>query len=167
VEGVEMEDRQQTQSLANIVGKLRIFKGLSPSESGVVLKACTYRSYEPKELIYKAGDPSTEMLLLLQGNLRVVGKTGVDLGVIVPGTSCGEMGMFTGQTRSATIVSEGKSSGFTITKPQLDSALRSAAETHVKILQNIIAVLSERLAGADTQIEDYASRLQGPDGDRG
>lgn len=154
------EKRQQPQSLSNIVGKLRIFKGLSPSESAIVLKACTYKAYEPKEVIYQAGEPSKEMLILLQGQLKVLGNAGIELGEIAPGTCCGEMGIFTGQPRSATIVSGGKSSGFVITKAQLDSALRTAPEAHVKILQNIIAIISERLAGVDTQIESYAGRLQ-------
>ena len=161
------ERRQPSQSLSNIVGKLRMFQGLSPSESTIVLKACDYKAYEPKEVIYQAGDPGKEMLILLQGQLRVLGEAGTELGVIASGACCGEMGLFTGQPRSATIVSEGKSSGFVITRSQLDGALRMAPETHVKILQNIIAMISERLAGADMQIESYAGRLQKAEDKRG
>ena len=162
-----MDTQQNTQSLANIVGKLKLFKGLAPSESAPILKICGFKSYTPKEVVFQAGDPSNEMLVLLQGKLIVVGESGTLLGEIMPGTSCGEMGVFTGRVRSATVIAETKASGFVINGQQLDTVMRAYPEAHVKILKNIIAVLSDRLSGADVQIESFAGKLRRAEDENG
>ena len=162
-----MDKKQQMQSLTTMVSKLRIFKGLNLSQSARLLKVCAYKTYTPSEIIYQVGDPSDEMLILLQGQLKAVGESGTELGEIPPGTCCGEMGVFTGHRRSATIVATSKSSGFVISKKDLTNSLRADPETHVKILQNIVILLSERLGTADQSIETYAGKLKTAEGGMG
>ena len=151
---------QPQQALLQIVSKLKIFTGLSPREAAHMLKSCTSRTYQPSEVVYQAADPSREMFILLQGRLSVVGPKGTLLGDIMPGTSCGEMGVFTGLPRTATVIATQKSVGFAITKPDLQKTLRTDLDMQVKVLQNVITLLSERLASADTNIEDYAGKLK-------
>ena len=151
---------QPQQALLQIVSKLKIFQGLTPREAAFLLKSCTSSTYQPSEVIYQAGQPSQEMFILLQGRLSVVGPKGTQLGDILPGTSCGEMGVFTGLPRSATVIATQKSVGFTITKQDLQSALPQDLGMQVKVLQNVITLLSERLLNADTNIEDYAGKLK-------
>ncbi len=105
------------------------------------------------------------MLILLQGRLGVLGKGDAPLGDIHPGTSCGEMGLFTGHTRSATILAAAKSAGFVIRKQDLDGILDSDLSTKVKILQNVVELLTSRLVGADVQIEGFAAKPQKPEDD--
>lgn len=157
----------QAQALIQIVSKLQIFKGLSPNEVAHLLKVCTSRTYQPSEIVYHAGDPSQDMFILLQGRLKAVSKTGTALGEIMPGTCCGEMGVFTGQTRSATVVAVQKSVGFTVSKQDLQSALKSDQGLHIKVLQNVIALLSDRLTQADATIEAYAHKLKRAEDERG
>ena len=49
---------------------------------------------------------------------------------------------------------------FAITKQNLHNALLADLGMQVKVLQNVISLLSERLASADTNIEDYAGKLR-------
>jgi CRP-like cAMP-binding protein len=70
------------------------------------------------------------------------------------------MGVFTGSPRSATVVSSQQSAGFTLGKQDVQTLLRNNPDIHVKIQQNIIALLSERLTKADLSIESYADRLK-------
>ncbi len=158
---------QPQQALLQIVSKLKIFAGLSPREAAHLLKSCTSRTYQPSEVIYQANDPSQEMFILLQGRLSVVGTKGTQLSDILPGASCGEMGVFTGLPRTATVIATQKSVGFAITKQDLHSALRIDLGMQVKVLQNVIALLSERLANADTNIEDYAGKLKQAEDEHG
>ncbi len=153
-------DGQQNQSLINIVTKLKIFQGLGITEVTRLLKHCTSTSYQQGEIIFEAGGRSQELFILLQGSLKVVGRSGTGLGDIPAGTCCGEMGIFTGQPRSATVVATEKSVGFIITKTDLTSALRADPAAHLKILQNLVTLLSERLASADVNIETYATKLK-------
>lgn len=150
----------QSQTLLQIVGKLQIFRGLSPNEVARLLKVCTSRTFQPSEMIYNAGDPSLEIFILLQGRLKAVSKSGTSLGDIHPGTCCGEMGVFTGQSRSATVVATQKSVGFSVAKQDMLNVLKSDQSLHVKILQNVITLLSDRLAQADASIETFAEKLK-------
>lgn len=155
-----MDKLAQMQSLTKIVSKLSLFKGLNLSESSRLLKVCTFKTFAPKEVIYRFGQPSEEMLILLQGQLQALGGSGVELGKIGPGTSCGEMGVFTGHRRSATIVASSNASGFVISKRDLAQALKTDPDTHIKILKNIVILLSERLENADQSIESFAEELE-------
>jgi hypothetical protein len=56
--------------------------------------------------------------------------------------------IFTGLPRAATVIAAQQSAGFA------DLGMQ------VKVLQNVISLLSERLASADTNIEDYAGKLR-------
>ena len=153
-------DNRQTQSLMNLVRKLRVFQGLSLSESARMLKVCSSRTYVPSEIIYNAGEQSKEMFILLQGKLKAIGQSGAELGDILPGTCCGEMGVFTGQPRVATVVAVEQSTGFAITKSDFQTVLRSDTGLQVKIQKNIITMLCERLQGADMNIDIYAGKLK-------
>ncbi len=157
----------QAQTLLQIVSKLQIFKGLSPTEVARLLKVCASQTYQPSEIIYQVGDPSQEMFILLQGRLKAVGKTGTTLGEIQPGTCCGEMGVLTGLPRSATVVATQKSVGFSVSKQNLNGVLKTDQGMHIKILQNVITLLSQRLGQADASIETYAGKLRGAEDEHG
>ncbi len=59
------------------------------------------------------------MLILVQGRLRATNESGATLGEVFPGSRTGEMGVFTGQARSANIVALEKSAGFVIRRGDL------------------------------------------------
>jgi len=50
-------------------------------------------------MIYRMGEPSDEMMVLLKGHLAVTNNAGDVLAEIKAGAPIGEMGVFTGQTR--------------------------------------------------------------------
>ena len=152
--------QQQTQSLITIVSKLRVFHGLSLNETALLLKVCASRSYTAAEIIYQAGEPSREMFILLQGKLKAVSKSGTELGDILPGTCCGEMGMFTGHNRSATVVAIDQSMGFAIARGDLLKVFKADVQLQAKVQQNIIMMLCERLEEADINIDSRAGELK-------
>ena len=59
----------------------------------------------------------------------------------------GEIGLVTGQPRSATVIAEGASSVFEISKLKFDILLKKYPEIGSIIYRNIIHILSERLDG--------------------
>ena len=162
-----MPPQNQAQALLQIVSKLKIFQGLTPREAATMLKSCNSQTFQPSETIYQVGDSSQELFILLQGRLKVVGKSGTALGDILPGTCCGEMGVFTGQPRSATVIATQQSVGFSMSKQDLQNTLKAHQDMHVKILQNVVTLLSERLGTADEYIENYAGKLKQVDDEQG
>ena len=79
---------------------------------------------------------------------------------ILPGASIGEMGLFTGQPRSATIVATDKSAGLVFSKDKLQTLMNSEAQLKGIILQNVMELMAERLVEADRKIEDYMNQIQ-------
>ena len=143
-----------------ILQKIRVFDGLSLVQAEMLLQICKFQVYQPKDRIYTEGELSTEMLVLIKGKLRVVSKEGKGLVDVSPGTSTGEMGVFTGARRSAHIVAVEQSAGLAIQKQPLDDLLGTDPNLRATILQNVVDLLSERLAEANQKIDEYAKALE-------
>ncbi|MDA0748288.1 MAG: cyclic nucleotide-binding domain-containing protein [bacterium] len=150
-------NRDHTQHVKSIVQKVKIFRRFTISEAQRLLKLCQYRTFTQNEVIYRQGEPSGEMLILLQGRVAAVNEAGTVLGEILPGTTTGEMGVLTGQPRSATILALENASGFAITKVDLEKFLRDQG-VRLKVFENMVDVLCERLTGANLQIENFAKK---------
>ena len=156
---------QQQYRLMQIIQKIEVFKGLEVEEARFLLQLFHPQSFEPKQQVYTAGEPSTDMLILLQGKLSVTSSSGDALGEIFPGASIGEMGMFTGHPRSANVIAPDKAAGVVITQKALNAFLKSDPAIRSKILQNIVDLLSTRLTEADHKIEILSHRVQQLEGE--
>ncbi|MDP6777694.1 MAG: cyclic nucleotide-binding domain-containing protein, partial [Candidatus Latescibacteria bacterium] len=149
--------REQAQRVKAIVEKVEVFKRLSLGEAQRLLKLCSYKAYGTNEMVYRAGDASEEMLILLQGRLQVLTEDGTVLGEILPGSVTGEMGVLTGEPRSATILASEAASGFVLRKSDLTTLLRDDA-IRLKVMENMVGILIERLRATNTQLESYARK---------
>lgn len=148
-------NRQQHQMM-RIVQKIETFKGLEISEVEPLIKMCRFQSWDPGQVIYQIGQPSMTMIILLHGELSVTGKSGEAIGRILPGTSTGEMGVITGQPRSANVTATVDSSGLIIDKSSLMTLMEGNRHFQVTILRNMLDLLCKRLIAADVLIENYA-----------
>ena len=152
-----MLDQSQAQRVRAIIEKVKVFRRLTVTEAQQLIKLCEYKTFGRNEMVYRIGDPSNQMLILLQGRLTVVNEHGTILGYIEPGTTTGEMGVLTGQPRSATILATEAAAGFVLDKGNLDKLLRDDG-LRLKVYENMVGILCERLAGANLQMEAYAKK---------
>ena len=148
-------NREQHQMM-QIVQKIDTFKGLDPSEAGPLIRMCRFQSWQPGQAIYQIGQPSTDMIILLHGELSVTSQSGEAVGRILPGTSTGEMGVITGQSRSANVTAAIESTGLIISKQALEAIMSENLHIQMKILRNMLNLLCKRLTDADVLIENYA-----------
>jgi CRP-like cAMP-binding protein len=146
-------NRAQHQ-LMTILQKINVFHGLDLGEAERLVSICKSVMFEPDTQIFKAGDLSESMLVLITGKLKAVSRTGQDLAEILPGSSIGEMGVFTGHRRSATIVAVEKSLALSMEKRNMDALLKEDAGMRVSILANVVDLLADRLAEANKQIDE-------------
>ena len=117
-----MSKEKQFQ-VARVIQKLELFKGLAGEQVQRLLPICRFQDFESGDEVYAAGSQSREMLVLLTGRINVIGNTGELLAEIMPGASVGEMGVFTGEPRSAGTVAAAKSRGIAIAKWELEKLL--------------------------------------------
>lgn len=154
-----MMSESQIQKIVPMARKLSLFRGLITNEVHRLLQISHLHHYEPKQVIYRLGDPADEMFLLVQGTLSVLSSTGTELAEMTPGMSIGEMGLFTGQSRSANVVAKEPASGLKIRKPELDMLLKLNHELWVKVLQNIVDILSDRLREMNVKLDRYGDTI--------
>jgi len=148
-----MNERQY--QLVRVIRKISLFGDLSLEEIQLLMRVGRIAQFEADEQIYLVGDPSDEMLVLLKGRLAVLAESGEELARIGPGTPTGEMGLFTGQPRSATVEVIRPGNIFTIRKNQFDVLIREDSEMRVQVYRHIADVLVGKLGNDNVQLRDY------------
>ena len=73
-----MNERQH--HLVKVIQKIEIFSGFDHTDVQRLLKICRFKSYASGEDVYKRGDASDEMLLVLRGMMLVLGEDGKGTG---------------------------------------------------------------------------------------
>ena len=144
------------EGLIKLIRGISLFKGFTPQEAAVLLRVAERKQYESRQIIYEAGTPSTEMLILMSGKLVVVTEKGIRVANIQAGESVGEIGVMTDQPRSARVVSVEKSAGLVLQKKDLVNLLKNEKDICIKFQTNLIDMLSDRLRKTDKLLDTYA-----------
>ena len=150
---------RQQHHLMQVLQKIPIFKGLELVQIQRILRVGTSRQFSLGEQIYTIGEPSLDMLVLFQGRLAVTSESGELFGEIVPGMLTGEMGVFTNHPRSANISATENSVALIIEQRALKTALASDRIMHVRVLENLVEILSKRLLMSNENNDDLHKKL--------
>ena len=116
---------------------------------------CVHRQYQAAEKICQSGTPPDEMFVLLTGEVSIATPEGLKVATILPVTTVGEMGVITGQARSATAEATKSSSILIIQKGPFEAVLKEDPDMQVKVYRAIIDVLSDKLNNDNTRLRDY------------
>ena len=90
-------------ALLKVIRKIPMFRGLSADGTRLVLQSCEFRGVRSGESVCRVSAQSDEMYILLSGQLGVYNEEQILLACINPVAPVGEMGLITGQPRSATV----------------------------------------------------------------
>ena len=131
--------------LVQVLRKIPIFKGLSPSRVKSILGLCVHKSYKLGSQVCRSNSPSDEMYILISGQLSIVTGEGIRVATIFPVTTVGEMGVITGEPRSATVEASKQSNIFVVRKAAFDGMLSDDGDMRATVYKNIIDVLSVKL----------------------
>ena len=145
------------KDLAEVIKKIPLFIGFSPTQIRLILGQCTSQTLGPGDILCKGGGPSDEMFILVSGQLAVVSEDGLRLATISPVTTVGEMGVITGQPRSATVEVLKPSSILSIKKTKLDTILRGHSDLKSRMFENVIAMLAQKLVRDNVRLRDFLS----------
>jgi putative ABC transport system ATP-binding protein len=149
----------KAQTLFRVVAKIPMFSGLTADSVKKVLMACESRVAEPGQVLCRFGEPSHEMLILLSGRLDVFTDTRVHLASVTPVAPVGEMGLITGQPRSATVVVAERVNLLAIKKTAFDRLNRQGGEICAQVYRNVIQTLSHRLRATRSQAHASGAEL--------
>ena len=149
-----MADQTQ-KSLAQVIKKIPLFKGLSPTMIQRVLAICEPNSFAPESRLCKINSPSDQMFILLAGELAVITKDGLRVATILPISTVGEMGFITRQPCSATVEVVEPSQILVFQKGPFDALARSSADFQTSVYKNVIDILSKKLMNDNVRMRDY------------
>lgn len=136
-----------------IVEKIPFFRHLSAGQIQQLLHAGQMHTREAGEMLCRRNDKSTEIFLLLSGELAV--KDGdTELARVTPVDIVGEMGVVTNQPRSASIEVWKSSTLLSISKIRFDAVLKKDVDMAAKIYRNMLESLSQKLRDANAQLTD-------------
>ncbi len=136
--------RQGVTSVEEVLKRTTMTKEALPS----YLVNPEIERYHDKEFIIREGNRDIDFFMLVQGALMVV-KQGKKIAEIVqPGEYFGELSAITGEPRSASIVSKGRSQ----VKRFPGDKIYEIIEKYPEVAKNLFSTLSSRLCHADSMI---------------
>ncbi len=130
-----------------ILRRFAFFAPLSDDLLARVLERARRLGFSEGEVIFRTGDPSGAMYLILSGRVRIFrldteGDDEIELGILGGGEAFGELAMLSGEPRIATVTVLERSELIEVTRDILMNAISDAG---VETILHIFAVLSNQI----------------------
>jgi sulfate permease, SulP family len=128
--------------------QIPLFDGLNASQLKQMQSSVRERLYQAGDVIFKAGDPSDSMLVILQGRASVMvhlGQRDIRLSSMRRGGVVGEMGFLDRAPRSATVVAQEPLLAYVLTREAFDALREQWPETAYILIKNLTLNLAVRL----------------------
>ena len=155
-------DRRMVQRDSNQIieymKKIPIFRGLSAEQYKSVLHICSKKLIPAEYYLCREGDKSSELFILLKGQLEVVTKSGAVLAYISSLGLIGEMGVFTDTVRSASVIATDDTMVIRISKKELFELFNTNNALGNRIMLNVIKDLAAKLREDNDIIEELRKR---------
>jgi len=157
----ESERRAVVSDSAKIIEsmkKIPLFRGLSDVQYKKILNICSKKMIPKDHYICRKGDDSNELYLLTKGQLKIMLQSNMLLTYINPIGLVGEIGVFTGSKRTASVLAYVDSTVIKINKTELFKLFNSDAELSSRIMLNVIADLAIKLMEDNDLIEELRNK---------
>jgi GNAT superfamily N-acetyltransferase len=149
------EELNKGQTIADIARSVSIFQYLGDYEIARIQAICRERHYDAGEVLFRAGDPSKDLYIVLAGKVAVVSgvESQHELAEIQAGECFGEMALIDGEPRSATAVCKEACALLIITYGDFHNLMNQQPELGKTVMRNLACTLSRRLRIADSNFE--------------
>jgi len=140
------------EATAGLLARAPLFSGLTPAEIERIVEVAVPRSWEAGQVIFREGD-SGDTCYVVQGGAVRVTKTHSDgrvitLAQLTSPQMFGELALFDGETRSATVEASEQSTAVAL----LAGDMRRILTEHPAIAAKMCIELAERLRAANERI---------------
>lgn len=132
--------------------QIPLFGGLDAGQLKKMQLSMRQKLYEAGEVIFREGDPSDSMLVVLQGRASVMVHTGqqdIRVSSMRRGSAVGEIGFLDRALRSATVVAQERLLAYELAREAFDSLRKECPETAYLIVHNLTLNLAIRLRHAN------------------
>jgi CRP-like cAMP-binding protein len=161
-----VQEATPSESTAALLAKVSLFAGLSEAEIDRVAQVTVGRTYPAGSIILREGDAGDTCYVMRSGRARITREhpdgRAITLTNVGPGEIFGELAMFGGEVRSATVETLEEVEAVAILADDLKRLLKEHPEISVKLLGALAQKLreaNERIAGQSFQ--KVSSRVAG------
>lgn len=154
------------EGTAELLGRVPLFAGLSEPELQRIAQVAVLRHYPAGSVILREGDAGDTCYVMRSGRARILREhsdgRAITLTNVGPGEIFGELAMFGGETRSATVETLEYVEAVAILADDLKRLLSEHPEISVKLLEALatkVRQANERIAGQSFQ--KVSSRVAG------
>jgi small-conductance mechanosensitive channel len=154
---------RDAESLAELLSAVDIFSPLTAEELNALAQNVRGHVYAPGEMIIRAGDDGSSMFVVHRGSVDVrVDSNGQQRTIkrLSEGDFFGEMALFTGEPRTANVVSAEETEVFEIGK----DAMKSLFETNPDLVEALSHTINERRAGLAANSPAAVAEVETPAG---
>jgi CRP/FNR family cyclic AMP-dependent transcriptional regulator len=144
-----MADREDT---ARLLGRVPLFADLTERDLAELAQVAVPRSYEPGQAVFREGDTGDTCYVVREGCVRVTRRHSdgrvITLAELRPGEMFGELAMFGGETRSASVEALEPTRALAI----LAGDLRRILSQHPDLAVKMLEALANRLRDANERL---------------
>ena len=145
--------------MKDFLRNISLFSELSDEELDFLIQVASEKEYPKGSHIIHKNDPGLSLYLLREGEVKVIleepsGKE-IHLSTLKRYEFFGEMSLFSGKSRSATVVAKEKSTIVEISR----EVFMNQISKHPEIYLKIVGVMAERLRRSDQIVKEYANKI--------
>jgi CRP/FNR family transcriptional regulator, cyclic AMP receptor protein len=145
-------ERGARQEIVELLSGVPLFSELSPDELDRIAQVAIPRSFPRETRVFQEGDPGDACYIVREGSCRVTRQHSdgrvITLATLGPGAIFGELAMFDGERRSASV--EVAANTELVALPARD--VRNLIRTHPEMAEKLVVALTRRLREANERI---------------
>jgi CRP-like cAMP-binding protein len=124
------------------LSKVSLFESMNPKYVKGIAAICTERNFKPGEYLMKQGESGIGLFIILSGKVKVEkadasGRT-VELAENGPGDIMGEMAVFDGAPRSASVAAAAETTCLVLASWEFNSFLKAHPEAALELLPIVV-----------------------------
>jgi small-conductance mechanosensitive channel len=156
-------DGRDAETLAELLSAVDIFSPLNSAELNALASNARGHVFAPGEIIIRAGDSGSSMFVVSSGSVDVrVDSNGTSrmLNRLSEGDFFGEMGLFTGEPRTANVIAADETEVLEIGH----DAMKGLFETNPDLVEALSHTINERRAGLAARTDPPTGEQETPAG---
>ncbi len=152
-----MQPENATVGAEQLLGTIKLFRGLTPDDRGVVLRSMRRQQVSSGHRVFAQGETGDTMLVVVDGILRVEvtdihGKSAT-VGKVEAGEVVGEMAVIDPAPRSASVIAATDCDLLQMSRADLLGLRRTAPTASAAIVGAIISDVTRRLRNVNKRID--------------
>ncbi|MGD9705592.1 MAG: cyclic nucleotide-binding domain-containing protein [Acidimicrobiia bacterium] len=128
--------KQQSDPALEMLGSIDIFRGLDESHLAMIRQAARDHSYRAGDTIVEKGAADKRLYIILSGSADVV-SDGTTVATLGPGRYLGEIAVFDGGDRTATVLATTDVTAISVNSVNLRALLKENPQMSLKLIEGL------------------------------